>query len=187
MSAFLDGGQNQLLLVSGAWIGIGLLPVIISNEGIPHALRSILVIPPVMIMAAIGCVHVFSVLKKYVNLPNKSRVLVIAFVLVLGLVGFDGFWSYFYIWGKSPNTSAAFTNDYVTIARELNALPMSQPKYVVVEARGTDVRGIPIPAQTVMFLTDTFLPKNQKTKNMHYVLPNDEENIPNGSYIVHLK
>ena len=37
-----------------AWLAIAALPVVISNEGLPHSLRAILMIPPVFIFSAIG-------------------------------------------------------------------------------------------------------------------------------------
>ena len=81
----------------------------------------------------------------------------------------------------------AFSANYVQIGRELNALPKELPKYVVVEAGGVDVRGIPMPAQTVMFITDTFTPEKQKEKNIYYVLPEQASQIPENSYTVILK
>lgn len=181
-------GTKILLYIMSGWIVVGLLPVIISNEGIPHALRSILVIPPVMIIAAVGCVHLFTVLKKYFsNFKNGEMVLKVFSILILALIAFNGYWSYFHVWGKNSNTPAAFASDYVKIANELNALPRETPKYVLVEAGGTDVRGYPMPTQTVMFLTDTFLTALQKEKNIHYVLPQNKDTIPPSSFVKILK
>src|SRR3989344_7594790 len=42
----------QVLLLS--WFFVGLLPVVLSNEGIPHALKAIIVVPVVYIFAAEG-------------------------------------------------------------------------------------------------------------------------------------
>ncbi|HUZ93236.1 MAG TPA: hypothetical protein VNG29_04580, partial [Candidatus Paceibacterota bacterium] len=53
-----SGGQfsNSLLFL---WFILAMLPVVLSDEGIPHALRSILMIPPVIIFAAIGGVALY--------------------------------------------------------------------------------------------------------------------------------
>ena len=56
--------------------------------------------------------------------------------------------------------------NYVEIGNYLNSLPKETPKYVIVNAAGVDVRGIPMPIQTVMFITKTYLPKWQKEKNL---------------------
>jgi hypothetical protein len=81
----------------------------------------------------------------------------------------------------------AFNADYLAIGRELNALPAATPKYVVVDATGVLVRGIPMPAQTVMFITDTFQPEDQVAKNIHYLLPDEESSIPAGATVFHLR
>jgi len=44
-----------------------------------------------------------------------------------------------------------------------------------------------MPAQTVMFITDTFAPEKQKEKNIYYVLPNQKDKIPEGSYVAILR
>ena len=77
------------------------------------------------------------------------------------------------------------------IGRELNALPKEKLKYVIVNSGGTDVRGVPMLAQTIMFITDTFLREKQKEKNIYYVLPDERKKgqedlswVPEGSFIV---
>jgi hypothetical protein len=57
-------------------------------------------------------------------------------------------------------------------------LPASTPKYVVVDAGGVIARGIPVPAETTMFITDTFTTSTQIAKNVHYLLPNQTSTIP---------
>ena len=91
---------------------------------------------------------------------------------------FEAYVAYFVLWGQNHNVYGAFSANYVEIGRQLNALPKELPKYVVVEARGADVRGLPMPTQTVMFITDTFTPKKQKEKNIFYILPEQINQIP---------
>ena len=100
---------------------------------------------------------------------------------------FEAYTTYFIKWGQNPNTADAFAADYVKIGRELKNLPKELPKYVVVEASGIDVRGIPMPAQTVMFITDTFTSEKQQEKNIHYVLLTQLNQIPANSYLLLLK
>jgi hypothetical protein len=69
----------------------------------------------------------------------------------------------------------------------LNALPKELPKYVIVKASGVLVRGIPMPAQTVMFITDSFAPEKQKEKNIFYFLPEQVTQIPQDSYTIILE
>lgn len=171
----------SLLLVFTLFL-LALLPVIISNEGIPHALRSILLIPPAILLAAIGGVEAYRFLKKYARpVLLRPAIFVLAIFLIL-----NTFSMYFLEWGPNKNTADAFAANYVALGRVLNALPSSIPKYVVVNAGGVLVNGIPMPAQTVMFVTDTYSPENQNAKDIHYILPGQESTIPQGSLIFYL-
>jgi hypothetical protein len=171
------------------WIITTALPVVISNEGLPHALRAILMVPPVFILAGLGGVWLYE--KALTKIRNNTKVLKLillsAFCFLLSLLVVEAYTAYFILWGKNYNVQGAFSADYVKSARELNSLPKTLPKYVVVEASGVDVRGIPMPAQTVMFITDTFTPEKQKEKNLYYVLPKDINRIPPDAYSVIVK
>ncbi len=166
-----------------AWFFLAMLPVVISNEGIPHALRSILMIPPVIIFAALGGVTAYNLIKKYIR---SSRLNPFAALFLLLFVA-QAYISYFVVWAQNPNVAPAFNADYIEVGRELNALPASVPKYVVIEAGGVDVRRTPMPAQSTMFVTDIFLSIDWQAKNIHYVLPQDAGKIPVGAPTFYLK
>ena len=170
-------------LVLFAWFLLAFLPVVVSNEGIPHALRSILMIPPVMIFAGMGGVWAYLWLQKWLS-PRWTHVLAAFF---LASVITASYALYFDTWANNPNTQGAFAADQVALGRELNALGPGVPKYIVVEAGGVSVRRIPMPTQTVMFMTDTFLPVGQQEQNIHYVLPGHENEIPAGAQIFHIR
>ena len=104
----------------------------------------------------------------------------------ISLLALEAYVTYFVTWAQNPEVAGAFNQNYLEIGRELNKLPPELPKYVIVKAGGADVRGIPMPAQTIMFMTDTFLPEKQKEKNIYYVLPDQENQIPANSYTVTL-
>jgi len=167
-----------------AWLVVSALPVVISNEGIPHALRSILMIPPAMILAGVGSVRLFDWIKNK-NIPKI--LLNISTGLLLGLVGIYAFYAYFIIWGPHQETANAFSSNSVEIGHMLNSLPSEIKKYVIVEGGGTRVRGIPMNSQTVMYITDSFTPEKQKEKNIFYFLPEQKNLIPQGGIIVDLK
>jgi len=169
------------------WLIIAALPVVISNEGIPHALRAILMAPPVFILASVGGLYIYELVKNAMTRHSTIWVFKVFIFIFLSILLFQAYYTYFIKWGQNPNVQGAFSADYVAIGRQLNSLPKELPKYVVVEASGVDVRGIPMPAQTVMYITDTFLPEKQKEKNIHYVLPSQINEIPPGSYVVTLK
>lgn len=166
------------------WLIVAALPVVISNEGIPHALRSILMIPPAMILAGVGSVLTYDWIKNK-NIPKT--LLNISVGLLLGFIGMYTFYTYFIVWGPHQETANAFSSDSVEIGHMLNSLPKEINKYIVVEGGGTLVRGIPMSSQTVMYITDSFTPEKQKEKNIFYILPGERNSIPQGSFIVKLK
>jgi 4-amino-4-deoxy-L-arabinose transferase-like glycosyltransferase len=167
------------------WFLTALFPVVISNEGIPHALRSIIMVPPVFILSAIGGMKIYELLKENVGWKQSAAV----GYAFLAILLFESYFSYFVIWGENPNVKNAFAyNDYV-IARQLNSMPDEIPKYVVVG--GTDrkiERDYPISLQSILFLTDTFTEEKRQTKNFFYLTPEEFETqeIPGSAFILNL-
>jgi len=175
-----------------SWFFVGLLPVIFSNEGIPHALRAIIVIPVVFIWAGEGLwwvidkigdwyrardVHEFSIRHRWLKESSVAAIFTLVVLLIaFTLVEYD---KYFNKWAKNPNVAMAFNQNYVDIGNRLNAMPQKTKKYVLVNAGGVLVNGIPMPAQTVMFITDTYTLEKQKAKNIYYLT---EEQYKKGLY-----
>ncbi len=165
------------------WLIVAALPVIISNEGIPHALRSILMIPPAMILAGVGAVLLYDWIRSK-NIPQKF--LFTFGMLLFLLIALHTYYTYFILWAQNRETANAFSSSSMDMGKMLNSLPKEIPKYVIVNAGGTLVRGIPMPSQTVMYLTDSFTPEKQKEKNIFYITPDKKNNIPAGSFVVEL-
>jgi hypothetical protein len=163
-----------ILLV--AWFLICMLPVVLSDAEFAHALRAILMLPPVIIFAALGGRWLYQKLQVRVR-PAGLKAM--AIVLLAFLVA-DAYRTYFVVWAHNPEVPSAFSSHAVQLGRQLNALPPETPKYVIVQPLNELmlVRGIPISALPTMFVTDTFGPEEQKAKNIHYVLPADEDTIP---------
>ncbi|MEW5907697.1 MAG: glycosyltransferase family 39 protein [Patescibacteria group bacterium] len=166
-----------------AWFVIMLLPVIISSEGIPHALRAIVIIPPTMIIAALGFNWLIEKINqqldaRIIKFPDSKNQLLrikkegkILIFAVLFAIGLNTFSQYFLRWAYNPNVYYAFAGNYAEIGRYLNKNQNDAKKYVIINANGVDVRGVPMPSQTIMFLTDTFLQEQQRQKNIYYILP----------------
>lgn len=158
-----------------SWFFVMLLPGFLSIEA-PHALRTIGVLPVIMIFAAQGLFWIITKLYKWHALTDphinklESRNLA-KFALVLFLVSlfFLEYHRYFNVWAKNKETIKAFNQNYVDLANEINNYPVNIKKYVWVNTDGVLVNNIPMPAQTVMFLTDTFTPTKQKAKNIFYI------------------
>lgn len=187
----------QVLMFS--WFFIGLLPVVISNEGIPHALRAILVVPVVFIFAGEGLWWVYNKIRDFyslkdphvVNIHRKkflegslvSILIVVVFLIACMFFEYD---KYFNKWAKNPEVPPNFAANYLDMGRLLNIMPFEMKKYIVINALGGMVYppghendpkyAIPMPAQTVMFITDTWTPKKQNAKNIFYLTPEQYQN-----------
>jgi 4-amino-4-deoxy-L-arabinose transferase-like glycosyltransferase len=157
------------------------LPVVISNEGIPHALRAILMIPSVMIIAGFAAETLRTAVAARLGVWGRP---VLALVIA-GLI-LEPFHTYFIRWGPNPETANSFAQNYVIMGRELRELPDSTAKFVVVHAGGTLVRDIPMPTQTIMFMTDTFGLEQQMRHNLFYLQPEARAHIPEGSVVFDL-
>ena len=148
-----------------AWIVIAAIPVVLSNEGMPHALRAILMLPPIIILSAWGGITLYQWL-----IPKVRQANALAAVFVI-LLSFEAYHTYFVRWAGNSNVLAAFDAPSVSIADTLNRLPDMTEKVVMVDLGGVRVKGIPMPAQTVMFLTDTYDEGRAAEKHFHYVQP----------------
>lgn len=155
------------------WFFIMLLPGVLTYEGIPHSLRVIGVIPVVYIFAGIGGWLLYEKGKQAIH----NQKLLFAFCsLFFILVTFAAFNKYFYSWAKNSNVEGAFTKKFVQIGNLLNSISPDAQKYVIVNESGVLVPlldGIPVSAQTVMFIEST---KSGKPESM-YLLPKDLDKI----------
>jgi 4-amino-4-deoxy-L-arabinose transferase-like glycosyltransferase len=165
------------LLLTFAWIALGILPAAASDEGIPHALRSILALPPAIIFATLGGVWLYGIMKTHWRWhPTLTKSIAVLFLIAVGVFGYV---DYFIVWAKNSNVPGSFNADYVTLGQQINALPTSTPKYVVVNAGGVLERGIPTPAETTMFITHSFTDADAAAAHIKYLLPN--QSVPTGT------
>lgn len=177
------------------WIALGLLPVIFSNEGIPHALRALLVIPPIMILAA----HAFSSIirgiadwlakkeryaaqsKRQLQRIQKELIVLLFVFLIAGTL--QAYNQYFIRWASHPEAYNASSGNYTDLGIWLKNQPNDLKKYVIVNAGGTpvqvpgSVQFLPMPSQTIMFITDSWSANKQREKNITYLLPEDIASI----------
>lgn len=158
-----------------SWFLVMLLPGFLSTEA-PHALRTIGVLPVIMIFAAQGLYWIIiklyrwhALIDPHVNIRESRTLAKFALIIFLISLVFLEYHRYFNVWAQNQETRRAFNQNYVDLANELNNYPIHIKKYVLVNTRGTLVNNIPMPAQTVMFLTDTFTQAKQKTKNIFYL------------------
>lgn len=178
-TAFVLTRQSFAYVMLFIWLVAAAVPVMLSNERLPHALRSLLLLPPVLILAAVGTVRAANKVGRRLAITLMTALVIYALV--------DGYNTCFVRWAKDPHLPAFFGADYVEISDEINRLPDETPKFVVVEAKGMLARKVPIPAQTVMFLTDTFSGENREKKNLYFISPREAKEIPPDSYTWTLK
>ncbi|MEK7537327.1 MAG: glycosyltransferase family 39 protein [Patescibacteria group bacterium] len=185
----------HVLLLS--WFFIMLLPSALTREGIPHALRSIGVLPVVMILAAEGTWWFFKTLIHWyrekdihpLESPYKkekeARLFVgAALILLLASISFAEYDKYFNKWAKRPEVQDAFSADFARTGKQINQLAKEVPKYIVINTDGVLVDGIPMPAQTVMFITQTYTKERQKEKNVFYILAGEEKFIKEKNAVI---
>ncbi|MFY9479746.1 MAG: glycosyltransferase family 39 protein [Aquabacterium sp.] len=173
--------RSSVPLVLLGWLIIMSLPATLTWEGLPHALRSIGMIPPVMILSAFGCWRLTRALldwferqksrfpEKISQLARVQKELKILVMLLLLIVPISSYRNYFNSWANIPDTYSAFATDLYHIGQYLRDKPADVSAYVVVNMSGTEVRGIPMPAQTVMFVTDTFREAERIAKHITYL------------------
>lgn len=162
-------------LVVLGWFTIVMLPVIISNEGLPHALRAILMIPPVFILAASGGLGIHDLFKAHLK-PAGLKYMTWLFFLMLIL---EVYVSYFMIWSNRIEAKDSFAYQDYLLAEQINSLPLQLKKYIVVSGtEGTIQRDYPISLQSVLFLTDTFSAEKRAEKNIFYVTPEQLLKMP---------
>jgi len=157
------------------WWGAMLAPSILTTEGIPHSLRSIGSIPPSYIFVGLGGYFIIKLFQTIVKKPIILKTLtVFLFLGLISLIPIE-FYRYFIVWGQNPETRGAFTQVYVDQSNYLNSLPAEIKKYVFVNEGGVLVPypgGIPMPAQTIIFLTN-------KTPNIKYLTPENCKDCSN--------
>jgi len=115
--------------------GLMLLPAVLTYEALPHALRMIGVIPIVYLFAGIG-----------LDKLKLSMPVLLIFLLVIAGAQYH---KYFLDWGKRQEVKDAFSQDLVDIGNHL----IGKSAFVKINAGGVLVDGIPMPAQTIKFIT----------------------------------
>lgn len=150
-----------------AWFLVFLFPIILSSEGLPHALRALALAPVAYAFAGIGLVGLYDMIQGYFDksLENmkfrayfsqirRLKKEIFVFVLLsLFLISVFEFNKYFIDWTYDPQVSDAYSENYAKEANYLNKYPEQIKKYVIINASGVIARGVPMPAMTSVYLT----------------------------------
>src|SRR3989338_235803 len=169
-----ENGANSIFLLT--WFLSMLSPALLTNEGLPHALRAIGVIPVVYIFAALGLFWLANRVKKLKPKKPAAFLGTVLLIFILMAVAFSDFNQYFFKWAKNPEVAGAMRLDLVDLSQYLNNLPASVKKYVIVNEPGVAVpypHGLPMPAQTIIFIQRT---ANSEQRTV-YLTPSDINQI----------
>lgn len=171
------------------WFIIMMLPVVVSSEGVPHALRSIILIPPTFIFAALGLDYLWwqvtnwlekkekiykDATKTIRRIKQETNVLVIIILVAVGIFSYN---LYFGKWAKREETRAAFESELYEYGLLLNRTPPEIPKFVVTDADRIDLTGVPMALQPIIFATGTYHPEPPGAKNIFYITLSELPNI----------
>ncbi|MCX6763011.1 MAG: glycosyltransferase family 39 protein [Candidatus Moranbacteria bacterium] len=153
-----------------SWFFVMLLPEAISAEGLPHALRSIGMMPVALLLAAFAIEAAFKWSERAKYAKYKKAVWTLLIVATVG----SGIWSvkqYFVDWGGSKDVHGAFNQNFMNMAKYLNGLPDGTPKYVVDNGPGIQMEdGLQTSMEVVKLFT------YQKTVNLSYLKPDFNAN-----------
>jgi 4-amino-4-deoxy-L-arabinose transferase-like glycosyltransferase len=152
-----------------------LLPGILTIEAVPHSLRTIGAIPPTFIFAGLGAALLFEKFWQFAKRQAKFNLYLLSISCLFLAVSFVAatYSIYFKVWAENPEVQGAFSTDLFTIGNYLNTLPDNTQKYVVVNLDGVLVNGLPMPAQTSLFLERAKFGSPRAS----YVLPRDIDEI----------
>jgi 4-amino-4-deoxy-L-arabinose transferase-like glycosyltransferase len=136
-----------------AWLAVAAVPVILSGDIVPHALRSLLMTPAVFLLAAIGARELWT----------RLRVPPAAIAAIALWLAWEPYHTYFDIWAKNPNVAEAFDIEAVNLARRIRQTPGE--KVVLVPASN------PMLAEPIKFLAGgedvRYVPQNVKKLQLH--------------------
>ena len=156
------------------WFLVALLPVVLSKEGLPHALRAILVLPSIYIISAFGFISLYDWIKNKITFSNKinteralKMIKTFGYVFAFGII-LETSINYFIIWANNPNTQDAFDYEATEFAYNLRAMPNELKKYVYIPSGDMGIN-------VVQFLTNSYTIENQNAKNIYYIREDEKE------------
>jgi 4-amino-4-deoxy-L-arabinose transferase-like glycosyltransferase len=149
------------------WVVCGAVPAVLSNEGLPHALRSILMLPPIMILAGIGAAATVSYLGRGIPVPAIWGALIVLAAVLVGETGS----TYFRLWARDPLTRHSFNEKEVRLATDINSLPAGQPKVVAIQGPIEASDPFYPPLLPLRFLTKSVTAQQQQKMNLRFYTP----------------
>jgi len=149
-------GDRDTRLVTGVFLlgsfFIMLIPEFLTDEGLPHALRSIGTQMPVFLMATMTAFWIFN--KALRSQPGTKVALLSILCASLFLGATFNLTKYFVFFAESPRAAGAFNENYRNMADYLLSLPDTTRKYVLIDEKGENDRfRLPVYAHPIYYLT----------------------------------
>lgn len=150
-----DGDRDLRLLRNVFFLGsffVMLMPEFLTDEGLPHALRSIGTQMPVFLIASLPA---FWIYEKAMRSQSGAKLAFLSILIVaLGLSATWNLTKYFVFFPASIHSSDSFNESYRNMASYLLSLPDTTRKYVLIDEKGRNNRfDLPVYAHPFYFLT----------------------------------
>jgi len=111
------------------WFFAMLVPEFMTAEGLPHALRSIGSLPPVIIFAAIAFEYFLAKSQQH---PKLHKITTTAFIILLLVsIGLFNSIKYHYFWANKEKVGLSFNKNLTDISKYIQTLPIQKEKFVV--------------------------------------------------------
>ena len=180
------GAPRRAAALLLAWFALMTLPATLTREGLPHALRAIGLIPPVMIFAGLGAARLFSWTRESFNrfandpalqrfhaqLRRIQRELALLLVVILLAIAADAYRAYFLRFAASPNTADAFRADLLSMARYAKARSPEAKVFVLANYPNLPF-GLPLETEVIQFVTSTESAAEAQKRGISYLLPGE--------------
>lgn len=154
-----------------------LIPEFLTEEGLPHALRSIGTQMSVFLIATTGILWIVHKAKNS-HLGARLALLSLLFIALFGGATINVS-KYFYFFGNSPTQMGAFDKNFRNMAEYILALPAEKKKYIVTNAGGRMIdNGLPVSAQPIVFLT------HNKAENVVFLEDNTKIELGHNNVII---
>ena len=154
-----------------------LSPEFLTNEGLPHSLRSIGTLPVVFLIASIPMLWVGEWYK--IATPSVRLAFGTSLILFFFTIASWNTIKYFVFFAANPEQHSAFNQNYTNMATYLKSLPADIHKYVYADAGGTPIdNNLPVTAESTFFLT------YHQVDNLSFIQPGTDFAITTPAVII---
>ncbi len=168
-----------------AWFFIMLAPEFMTAEGLPHALRAIGTIPPVMIFS--GMAFNFWLEKSQKSSPKIKKLLLVLLFSTLIFVGLFNSIKYHLFWANQKETAVSFEKVLLNISHYLEIIPEEKPIFIITgNMQRVPIKLLNHQRGNITYLTPGELVKTNIKNQEHYYLIMTQKNEADIDYVKNL-